>query len=309
VAVADQLATEYEALTTGQGLVDRSERGKLLLTGTEVKDFLQGQVTNDVEALREDTGCYAAFLTHKGKMLGDMRVFDAGAAGVFVDTERVVLQDLFNMIHRFKLGRDVEIHKRTLERGLLSLVGPQARRVDGPEHTHRLDSIGGATVRLIATDLGTDVVCDAEVLPAVTEALIAEGAVPVGAAAAEIVRVESGRPRYGVDLDASVIPQEAGLNARAVNFEKGCYVGQETVARLFYRGKPNRRLCGLRSSALLSTGTPLTLGERQVGAVLSSVVSPSRGPLALALVRREAAVGDVVAVGADSAVVVELPFA
>ncbi|MEA2168746.1 MAG: hypothetical protein QOF76_2046, partial [Solirubrobacteraceae bacterium] len=97
MAVADQLATEYEALTTGQGLVDRSERGKLLLTGTEVKDFLQGQVTNDVEALREDTGCYAAFLTHKGKMLGDMRVFDAGAAGVFVDTERVVLQDLFNM--------------------------------------------------------------------------------------------------------------------------------------------------------------------------------------------------------------------
>ena len=79
-----------------------------------MKDFLQGQVTNDVVGLTEGQGCYAAFLTPKGKMLGDLRIFDAGEAGVFVDCERVVLQDLFNMIHRFKLGRDVEIHKRTV---------------------------------------------------------------------------------------------------------------------------------------------------------------------------------------------------
>ena len=95
-------------------------------------------------------------------------------------------------------------------------------------------------------------------------------------AAAEIVRVERGRPRYGVDLDDSVIPQEAGLNERAVTFEKGCYVGQETVARLFYRGKPNRHLRGLRLSEPVASGEPLRLGEREVGRVGTFVVSPPR---------------------------------
>src|ERR671916_2354135 len=96
-------------------IVDRSERGKLALTGTEAKAFLQGQVTNDIERLEPGAGCYAAFLTHKGKMLGDLRVLDAGADGLLLDCERVALQDLFTMIRRFKLGRDVELHKRTLE--------------------------------------------------------------------------------------------------------------------------------------------------------------------------------------------------
>ena len=280
--------------------MDRSQRGKLLLTGTEVKDFLQGQVTNDVLALTEGEGCYAAFLTPKGKMLGDLRIFDAGPVGVFVDCERVVLQDLFNLIRRFKLGRDVDVHKRTLERGLLSVVGEH--RVDGPEHTHRLED----GVRLIATDLGTDVVCDAEDVEAVKARL----GLPEGTEEdAEIARVESGRPRYGVDLDDTVIPQEAGLNERAVAFEKGCYVGQETVARLFYRGKPNRRLLGLRSPEPLAPGTELARDGKVVAAVRSSVVSPTYGPIALAFVRREASVGDVLAAdGGATAEVVELPF-
>ena len=305
----DTLTADYEALTTGAGLVDRSERGKLLLTGAEVKDFLQGQVTNDVLSLTEGEGCYAAFLTHKGKMLGDMRILDAGDAGVFVDCERGVLQELFNMIRRFKLGRDVEIHKRTLERALLSLAGPGARRIVGPEHAHRRDEIAGATVRLIATDLGTDVVCDAEDAERVEAALVEEGAVPCGEAAAEVVRVESGRPRFGLDLDDSVIPQEAGHNDRAVSFTKGCYVGQETVARLFYRGKPNRRLLGLVLSEPLPTGTELRLGDRIVTTVRSSVVSPARGPIALGFVRREANPGDVLtSESGATARVVELPF-
>jgi folate-binding protein YgfZ len=122
--------------------------------------------------------------------------------------------------------------------------------------------------------------------------------------------VESGRPRYGVDLDDSVIPQEAGLNERAVSFTKGCYVGQETVARLFYRGKPNRHLRGLRLSAPADTGAPLRLGEREVGRLGSSVVSPALGPIGLAIVRRQAGPGDRLAVG-DGPVTAEvtgLPF-
>ena len=113
------------AVTEGCGLLDRSERGKLALTGADAKSFLQGQVTNDVEALTPGAGCYAAFLTPKGKMLGDLRILDAGDE-LLLDTERVSLQELFNMIRRFSVGYDVQLHKRTLQRGLLSLIGPTA---------------------------------------------------------------------------------------------------------------------------------------------------------------------------------------
>ena len=107
-----------------------------------------------------------------------------------------------------------------------------------------------------------------------------------------------------------MIPQEAGLNERAVSFTKGCYVGQETVARLYYRGKPNRLLRGLRSSAPLEPGTPLKLGEREVGRIGSAAVSPRLGPIALALIRREAEVGSTVEAGPGvGAEVVALPFA
>jgi tRNA-modifying protein YgfZ len=124
------------------------------------------------------------------------------------------------------------------------------------------------------------------------------------------VRVERGRPRYGIDLDENVIPQEAGLNERAVSFTKGCYVGQETVARLHYRGKPNRRLRGLRLSGEASPGDELRLGEKVVGRLGSVAVSPVHGPIALALVRREASVGDTMTVadGTVTAELVDLPF-
>jgi tRNA-modifying protein YgfZ len=312
---ADTLA-EHRALTEACGLIDRSERGKLALTGGEAKAFLQGQVTNDVEGLEPGRGCYAAFLTHKGKMLGDMRVLDVGDE-LLLDTERVALQELFNMIRRYKLGRDVELHKRTLELGLLSLAGPDARRIAGAddlgtnEHDNVRAEIAGAPVILVTTDVGVDVFVPADRTDAVRAALEAAGAVPVSEEAAETLRVETGRPRYGIDLDDGVIPQEAGLNERAVSFTKGCYVGQETVARLFYRGKPNRHLRGLRLSGAASTGDELRLGEKTVGRVGTIVVSPTFGPIALAIVRREASPGDTLTVGDDGAraEVAELPFA
>jgi tRNA-modifying protein YgfZ len=308
----DTLAGEYATLTQRCGLVDRSERGKLALTGSEAREFLHGQVSNDIEALEPGQGCYAAFLTPKGKMLGDLRVLHLGDE-LFLDTERVSLQALFNMIRNYKLGRDVELHKRTVERGLLSLVGPGAREAAGAqdlgaaEHDNAAGEVGGVPVRLVATAAGVDLICDAER----TDELKAALNVPeVSEAAAEVVRVEAGRPRYGLDLDDSVIPQEAGLNERAVSFTKGCYVGQETVARLFYRGKPNRHLRGLRLSEPAATGDALRLGEREVGRLGSSVVSPVHGPIALAIVRREASPGDTLAVGDSgvTATLVELPF-
>jgi folate-binding protein YgfZ len=316
VTLADTRSEAYRAALDGCALVDRSERGKLALTGADTKEFLQGQVSNDIEGLAPGTGCYAAFLTPKGKMLGDLRVLDTGEE-LLLDCERVALQELFNLIRRFKLGRDVELHKRTLETGLLSVIGPRSRAVAGAEdlpeaeHAHRTGAIGGADVRLVVTDLGVDVLCDAADAERVAAALAQAGAVPAAEELGEIRRVETGRPRYGVDLDDSVIPQEAGLNERAVSFTKGCYVGQETVARLYYKGKPNRHLRGLRLDGPAERGAVLRLGEREVGRLGSVVESPALGPIALALVRREAAPGDRLAVGDGdrTAIVVELPFA
>src|SRR5437763_3232584 len=155
----DALAAAYRAITERFGVLDRSERGKLALTGADAGSFLQGQVSNDVESLTPGHGCYAAFLTPKGKMLGAVRILDAGAERL-LETERVSLQELFNMIRRFRIGYDLELHKRTLERGLLSLIGPDAGSIagtsglPGAEHAHALVTIGGVEARAVRTDTG-----------------------------------------------------------------------------------------------------------------------------------------------------------
>jgi folate-binding protein YgfZ len=289
------------------GIYDESARGKLALSGAGAKEFLQGQVTNDVVGLEPGTGCYAAFLTPKGKMLGDLRVLDTGDE-LLLDCERVALQELFNMIRRFSLGFEVELHKRTVERGLLSVFGPDvAEGVPEAEHSHREALVGDVVVRAIRTDVGLDLLCDAADVAALVQTL----ALPsLTEEQVELGRIERGRPRYGIDLDDTVIPQEAGLNERAVSFTKGCYVGQETVARLFYRGKPNRSLRGLRLSSPVDAGAMLRLGDKAVGQITSVACSPTLGSIGLGLVRREAPVGSTVAVGENgtTAEVVELPF-
>jgi folate-binding protein YgfZ len=330
------LAGEYATLTERCGLVDRSERGKLALTGPDAVEFLNGQVTNELVGLQPGEGCYAAFLTHKGKMLGDLRILAASggpdnvasatdnrSTELLLDTERSALQALFDMIRRFKVGYEVELHKRTLECSLLSLVGPgsaaTAERAffyadDTGLPTREHDHVVMGHVRLIATDTGLDVLCASEARESVVTSLISGGAEPVSEAAAEIVRVERGRPRFGVDIDETTIPQEAGLNERAVSFTKGCYVGQETVARLYYKGKPTRHLRGLYLPGdpypPTQLGVELKLDDRPVGHVGSSVVSPTFGRIGLALIRREAEPRSKVEVAGTgaAAVVAELPF-
>ena len=317
----DSLAAELELVREGVGLLDRSERGKLALAGPDGIEFLNGQVTNELEGLAPGEGRYAAFLTHKGKMLGDMRILsvpdgDPDAGMLLLDTERVALQALFDMIRRFKVGFRVELHKRTVERSLLSLLGPRsaaiasAEELGTAEHATTAVRIRSVQALAVRTDLGVDLFCDAAERDRLWEALVDEGAGPIDEAAAECLRIESGRPRYGLDLDDTVIPQEAGLNERAVSFTKGCYVGQETVARLFYRGRPNRQLRGLRLSGPAGHGDELRLDGRPVGSVGSSASSPRLGAIGLALVRREAEPGSTLEVGGQgvAAEVLELPF-
>ena len=272
-------------------IVDRSSRGRLRLRGGEAAEFLQGQVTNDVEALEPGEGCYAALLNHKGKMRLDMRIL-RGPDWIWIDTEPGADAVLLKTIETYSLGRDVTWE--SADEGIVSLLGDvELDTMPPPEEHSWVEGERGIYVRTYA---GVDVIGH-DLPPA--DAPEAE---------AECARIEAGIPRFGLDMDGETIPQEAGLNERAVSFTKGCYVGQETVARLFYKGKPNRHLRGLKLSRPAEHGQPIALGEREVGRVGSACVSPTHGPIALAIVRREAAPGDTVEVDGAAAELVELPF-
>jgi folate-binding protein YgfZ len=302
VTVAD-----YEQLVEGVGLADRSDRGKLILGGDEAAEFLQGQVTNDVEGLSPGRGQYAALLTHKGKIRADLRVL-RDAAWLWLDTEPAGLPPLRRTVQMYSIGRDVRLEDVTATRAILSLLGPGADdALDRPPGEREHDWVEGEHGLYVRTDLGIDVICAADDAEGVRLAL---GVEPANPSATECLRIESGRPRLGLDIGEETIPQEAGLNERAVSFTKGCYVGQETVARLFYKGRPNRHLRGLRLGEPAEPGEEVRLGERAVGHVGSACVSPRFGPIALALLRREAEPGTEVSVGAQGRAgeVVELPF-
>ena len=291
--------SDYELVTESVGLVDRSERGKFLVRGGEAADFLQGQVSNDVEALAPGSGCYATVLSHKGKLRTDLRVL-RGHDWFWLDTEAIGHAVLAHMLRTYSLGRDVQFEDVTESRALLSLVGPAAReRLDAAPPAEEHAFVTGEHGIYVATLLGVDVICEPGTVLGVDA---------VADEAAECVRIEAGRPRLGFDMDAETMPQEAGINERAVSFTKGCYVGQETVARLHYRGKPNRHLRGLRLSEPAERGTEIVFGEKPVGRLGSTCVSPRLGPIALALVRREAEPGTGVQVGGAPAELVELPF-
>jgi folate-binding protein YgfZ len=303
---------DYRAVSEGAALLDRSERGKLALSGDEAAEFLNGQVSNDVEALTAGGGCYATLLSPKGRLLADLRVLAPPSPfeGLWLDTERSALQALFDGLRLHLIGFSTQLHKYTLQYGLLSLLGPGSRAVLGdPSLGH--SEHANATALLVATDTGVDVFCAAEAVDAVRAQLEREGAVPVAEAAAECLRVERGRPRFGLDMDDTTMPQEAAIHERAVSYSKGCYVGQETVARLYWKGKPNRHLRGLRLSEAAAPGDELRDGDRVVGELGSVALSPRLGPIGLALVRREADVGARLTVGAGGAAaeLVELPFA
>jgi len=322
-ATAVELDAQYRQLREECGLLDRSRRGKLLVTGPEAAEYLQGQLTNDVEGLAPGEGRYAALLDRKGHIQADMRVLRLDPDRVWLDTEAEALEAASRHLQTYKIGREVEIADLSGERALFSLLGPRSVEVAGtaalPEHAHEATRVGGVECLAVGTADGIDLIVGvpdspsgdlADELERVREALTAAGAVPVGAGAAEILRIEAGRPRFGLEMTTETMPAEAGIVEQAVDFAKGCYIGQEPVARLHYKGRPNRRLRGLELSAPAEPGAPLRLGEREVGRLGGSCVSPVRGPIALAIVRREAEPGDTLSVGEDgvTARVVDLPF-
>ncbi len=309
-----ELDAQYRQLREECGLVDRSARGKLAVRGPDAAEYLQGQLTNDVEALEPGDGQYAALLDRKGHMQADMRVLRPAAEEILLDTEPEALAATLRHLRMYSIGRDVSVADVSAERAILSLIGPRSVEIAGtaalPENSCEATTVGTVECLAVGTRDGIDLILAAAEAEGVSELLLAAGAAPVAAEAAEILRIEAGVPRFGAEMGSETMPAEAGIVEDAVSFTKGCYIGQETVARLHYKGRPNRHLRGLRLSAPAEPGSALRSGEKEVGRLGSACVSPAFGPIGLAILRREAEPGAQVDVGEDgvTATVVDLPF-
>ncbi len=309
-----ELDAQYRQLREECGLLDRRDRGILGVEGPEAAEYLQGQITNDAEALGVGEGCYAALLDRKGHMQADLRLLRVGAEEFLIDTEPEGAAAALRHLQTYKIGRRVEVTDLGAERAILSLIGPRSAELaaSSPLRPFAVAEASIAAVRCwaVGTREGIDLIAAAPDLSTLRAALLGGGAVAVELEAAEVLRLEAGLPRFGAEMGNSTMPAEAGIVEAAVSFTKGCYIGQETVARLHYKGRPNRTLRGLCLSAPAPTGEALRLGGKQVGALTSACVSPARGPIGLAILRREAEPGAELTVGEDgvTARVVDLPF-
>jgi tRNA-modifying protein YgfZ len=314
MSVVVELDAQYRQLREECGLLARDGRGVIAVTGPDGAEYLQGQITNDVEALGVGEGQYAALLDRKGHMQTDLRVLRIADEEILIDMEPQTKDAALRHLAMYSIGRDVKVADATEERALLSLIGPRAAEIASspplPEFANEAVAVAGIEAVAVGTRDGIDLFCATDDRDRLLAALIDAGAVEVSPEAVEIVRVEAGVPRFGAEMDAGTMPAEAAIVEQAVSFTKGCYIGQETVARLHYKGKPNRHLRGLKLSGAAAPGAPLRLGEKEVGTLGGAVVSPALGPIGLAIVRREAQPGAQLSVGEDgvTAEVVALPF-
>jgi folate-binding protein YgfZ len=307
------LDTEYRQLREECGLTKRN-RHVISVSGPDAAEFLQGQVTNDVEALAPGTGCYAVLLDRKGHVQADMRIFCRATGDLLVDTPYSAGSEVLSHLSTYRIGRDVDVTGTDL--AVISLIGPASIEVvgstPGPENSLSDETIAGAECFVASTNLGADVICSSGDMEAVISQLESAGAIPVSTQAAEVLRVETGRPALESEMSAGPMPAEAGIVDRAVSFNKGCYIGQEPVARLHYKGRPNRFLRGLRLDGQVADGDAVRLGERELGTIGTAVLSPASGWVALAILRREAEPGTRVEVLGDQepvgATVTDLPF-
>lgn len=303
-------APGIEALTGGAGLIPQSPWGHLFVTGRDRVSYLHGLLTNDIEALGAGEGCYAALLTAQGRMITDMRVFNL-EEGILIEVPRALASDVRTRLERFVFSEDVQVADQSTSRAELGVYGPKAadtiaalcgdRDAAALERMPMLSTaarrIADRDVLVIRSDsagvAGFDLIVKAEDAEALAASLRAAGAVDVDDASAEIVRIEAGIPRFGVDMNEETIPLEAGIEARAISRTKGCYPGQEVIVRVLDRGhgRVARRLVRLllpEGAATPAPGTPIRSGDREIGRITSAAWSPSHArPIALGYVHRD----------------------
>ena len=271
-------------MAAGAGYVRRSDVGRIVVTGADRRSYLQGLLTNDIEALTPGTGCYAAMLTAQGRMITDMYVDELGDS-LLVRVPIELTTRILEHFDRFVFSEDVQVTDVTAKRIQVGVYGPLAAGAA----RHLPDA-----VRLALDDLpGAALIVDTDRARALTDALDAEGAIEATLDDLEVARSEAGVPRFGVDMDADTIPLEAGIEDRAISRTKGCYVGQEVIVRVLDRGhgRVAKRLVPLlfdEGAAAPAVNAAVHVGEREVGRVTSAVVSPRlRRVVALAFVHRD----------------------
>jgi glycine cleavage system T protein len=301
------VAAEYETLRQSAGLVDLSCSGIFELKGDDRTRFLQSMVTNDIKSLNPGTGCYAAFLSPQGRTLADLRVFCLENS-FLLTTEPSVRDKLVPTLSRYIIGDRPQLQDRSDDLALLSLQGPRAAellnqlvsRPAAPEvpYDHFETSVVGEKMRICRVDRttpgGYDLIVRREDLLQTWQSILEQGkpagVQPVGFEGLNVHRIEAGIPYYGFDLDENTLPIEAGLEKTAISFNKGCYIGQESVARIMYRGHVNRKLAGLllSSTRAATKGDKVFRGNQEVGWITSSGYSFSlRKPIGLGYLRRE----------------------
>ena len=304
----------YGALQAASGLLERAGRGRLRLTGSDRRSYLQGLLTNDITALEPGTGCYAAMLTPQGRMISDMRVLELGDA-VLIDLPASTVEGIGSRFEEFIFSEDVVVTDVTASLIQFGVYGPAAaqtvrgalERLQGRDgkapaaseldqlklHDNRGVELRGARTVIARSDdygiQGFELFVDSTLASAVADALRESGAVAVSEAAAEVCRIEAGRPAFGQDMDEDTIPLEAGIEDRAISQTKGCYVGQEIIIRVLHRGhgRVARRLVKLTLDGAAARGDKMFAGEREVGLVTSFAPSPALGPIALGYVHRD----------------------
>jgi folate-binding protein YgfZ len=332
LGVDASVAADYESFHDGAAIVDLTDRGRMRFHGHGAKDALNGLLTCDVAPLTNGHGAYGVALTNKGKVVADVSVF-AMDESFLAEVPLAVWPAWKDLVAKFVNPR---LSKRTDETELtceIGIFGPRATNIiasmTGSDvvsleelsmYGHLTAAVDGVIVNVARIpDFGVDgfrLLAVREAFDRLRESTITLGGRVVGGAAIEVARIEAGRPLWGVDMDDSTLPQEANLEAlNAISYTKGCYTGQEVVARLHFRGHVNKRVVGLRvdGSAVPARGTTILGAEgKEVGDVRSSAMSPRFGPIALAMVRREVNVGDSVAFSVDGAdmraTVSALPF-
>ncbi len=295
------LRGEYRAAREGVALFDRSALGKISVTGRDRLAFLQGMLTNDVKGLQPGQGAPAAFLDAHGKVTVLLAVY-AAADRVLIELPASLTEKTLQTIDRYLISEKAYFESVDDAFAILSVQGPAGRglleglagvALELAPYAHAEVTIGGVPARVInrpeGPEPGFHCWVDAEHGPAARSALESAGAVPAGAETLEVLRIEAGQPWYPNDVDDSVILPETRLDA-LVSYTKGCYIGQETVARVKYRGHVNRALSGLviEGGRVPGQGAHITADGKEIGRVTSAVRSLALDrPIALGYVRRE----------------------
>jgi folate-binding protein YgfZ len=299
-------AAEYDAVHSAAGLIDLSHRGLLQFTGPDRLSFLQGMLSNDLRILKPFEGQYATVLTQQGKVIADVRVL-CSLNSFYLDFWETLKGRILDHLNRYLVADEVEIADRSDEYATLSIQGPQSEALlrelvgsvesPGEPMRHAMVNVDGSAICVVHAnhtgEAGFDLIIPRGDLGSIARRLTEIGKryslVWVGEEAQNVLRVEASIPRYGVDFSEDNLLLEVDID-HAVSFSKGCYLGQEVVERIRSRGHVNKKLSGLLfdGQEAAKAGDPISAGDKEVGHVTSSVISPRlKRPIALGYLHKD----------------------